>query len=152
MPEVALQYARMPIKEDSIRKHPAQIFRFPKIRFHLKMVVNKKPKKKIIIGIIPIPKYLIPVSRISINQLLRVVLNMVSKTRTVTSINNLRRQEVTKKRSVFLIDGNLYIRFLLKDCKLLMLVSGNCNCTLVSLLIYNSTFTGNITGVLPVSL
>ena len=79
MPEVALQYARMPMKEESIRKHPAQIFRLPKIRFPLKMVANKKIKKKIVTGIIPIPKYLIPVSLISKNQLLRFVLNMVSK-------------------------------------------------------------------------
>ena len=142
----------MPMSEESNKIHPAQIVRFRKIRFHLNMAANKKIKKKIAMGIIPIPKYLIPVSRISISQLLRVPLKMVSKIRTITSIKNLRRQEVSKKRNGFLNDGNLFIRFLLKDCKLLILVSGNCNFTLVRLLIYNSTFTGNITGDLPVSL
>ena len=140
------------MEEESIKKHPAHIVRFLWIRFHLNIAVNKKAEQNIPTGIIPIPKALIAVSLISMYKLLRDALNMVNKVSTMISINNLRRQEVTKKRRGFLMDGNLYIRFLLKDCKLLMVLSWNCNFTFVRLVIYASTFRGNMTGVLPVSL
>ena len=76
----------------------------------------------------------------------------VSQVKTSANSTRLIPFEFSTTQTYMLEFGNLYIRFLLKDCKLLMLVSGDCNCTLVRLLTYNSTFTGNITGLLPVSL